>query len=348
MNADAKNFQELNKTKFEQRGTVFNFGIPITNAVSIGNSIAVGFGDGSVRIFNSEQSSEPIKAHKSIVLCMSKDGNNILTGGDDGRFLKISLNGEVKEIGNFGSRWVDNVTASNGSLVCSSGKVVYLWAPDKKVPKLFEHDSTIGGVAFDKKGRRMAVSRYGGVTLWKKDYSNKWKSSDLIWKGSHNKVIFSPDGKYLVTSMQENRLHFWRLKDKYAAGMSGYVTKVKSFAFAHDSKYLATSGAEYTVCWPFDGDGPEGREPICFPYLGKKLVKLVEPFPYENAIFTGFSDGSVFLSQIENLDNTIIIRSSTSSEVSAIAVTSDRSNLLIGDMGGNILWTSIWGDEENN
>ena len=99
MNADAKNFQELNKTKFEQRGTVFNFGIPITNAVSIGNSIAVGFGDGSVRIFNSEQSSEPIKAHKSIVLCMSKDGNNILTGGDDGRFLKISLNGEVKKLG---------------------------------------------------------------------------------------------------------------------------------------------------------------------------------------------------------------------------------------------------------
>ena len=48
------------------------------------------------------------------------------------------------------------------------------------------------------------------------------------------------------------------------------------------------------------------------------------------------------------LTDTIIIRSSTSSEVSAIAVTSDRSNLLIGDMGGNILWTSIWGDEENN
>ena len=85
-----------------------------------------------------------------------------------------------------------------------------------------------------------------------------------------------------------------------------------------------------------------------FSIFRKKLVKYVEPFPNENAIFTGFSDGSVFLSQIENLDNTIIIRSSTSYEVSAIAVTNDCSNLLIGDMGGNILWTSIWDEEENN
>ena len=143
MKADPKKFQELNKTKFEQRGKIFNFGIPITNAVSIGNSIAVGFGDGTVRIFNSEKSSDPIKAHKNIVLCMSKDGDHILTGGDDGRFLKISLDGESNEIGNFGSRWVDHVTANNGSLVCTSGKIVYLWAPDKKVPKLFEHELSL-------------------------------------------------------------------------------------------------------------------------------------------------------------------------------------------------------------
>ena len=53
-----------------------------------------------------------------------------------------------------------------------------------------------------------------------------------------------------------------------------------------------------------------------------------------------------FLSQIENTNNTIIIRSFTGSEVSAIAVTEDRSHVLIGDMGGNILWTSIWDEEK--
>ena len=157
MKADTNQFPELDKTKFEQRGTEFKLGIPITNAVTVGNSIAVGFGDGTVRIFKSGESSEPIKAHKGVVLSMSKDGDNILTGGDDGRFLKISIDGKINEIANFNSRWVDHVTANNGSLVCSSGKVVYLWAPNKKEPKLLEHESTIGGVAFDQKGRRLSL-----------------------------------------------------------------------------------------------------------------------------------------------------------------------------------------------
>ena len=352
MIADTNEFPELDKTKFEQRGTEFKLGIPVINAVSIGNSIAVGFGDGTVRIFTSGQCSEPIKAHKGIVLCMSKDGDHILTGGDDGRFLKISLDGEINEIGNFGTRWVDNVTANNGNLVCSSGKIVYLWSPNKKEPQLFDHNSTIGGIAFDAKGRRLAVSRYDGVTLWKKDYTNKWESSNLIFKGSHNKVSFSPDGKYLVTSMQENLIRCWRLKDNVDFAMSGYNTKVKSFAFVGETSYLATSGAlgmgiAAAICWPFDGDGPMGRKPTCLQYSGNNQVTFVEPFPSEKAVFAGLSDGSVYLSEIEKSSNTIIIRSFTESEVTSIAVTEDCSSILIGDMGGNILWTSIWDEKKS-
>ena len=342
MTADVNQFPALDKTKFEQRGIQLEIGVPVTCAVSIGNNIAAGFGDGTVRIFSSGEKHKTLKAHKGVILCMSRDGNNILTGGDDGYFLKISLNGEINEITNFGSRWVDHVTAYNGNLVCSSGKVVYYWDKNKKEPKSLNHDSTIGGLAFDAKGRRLAVSRYGGVTIWKKDYSNKWKSTKLDWKGSHNKVSFSPDGKYLVTSMQENVLRCWRLKDKLDFAMSGYGSKVKSFAFIDDTSYLATSGAIDAICWPFDGEGPMGRTPICVPYVGNNQVTFIEPFPDEKAIFAGLSDGSVFLSQIENENNTIIIRSFTGSEVSAIAMTDDKSSIFIGDMNGNTLWTSIW------
>ena len=61
--------------------------------------------------------------------------------------------------------------------------------------------------------------------------------------------------------MQENVLRCWRLKDKLDFAMSGYGSKVKSFAFIDDTSYLATSGAIDAICWPFDGE--VGRKPIC-------------------------------------------------------------------------------------
>ena len=225
-------------------------------------------------------------------------------------------------------------------MVCSSGSTAYIWSKGQDKPKSLDHTSTVGGLAFSSNGKYLAVSHYGGVTVWER-LERRWKSSKYIWKGSHGLVSFSPDNRYLVTAMQENELHAWRLRDKDNLKMSGYPAKIKSFAFVDDSKYLATSGAKEAVCWPFNGDGPVGREPICLPYVGNKLVTFVEPFPNENAILTGLSDGSVFLSEIEKASNTIIIRSFTEFEVSAIAVTKDCSHLLIGDMGGNILWTSI-------
>ena len=53
MTTDLNQFPELDKTKFEQRGIQLEIGVPVTCAVSIGNNIAAGFGDGTVRIFSS-------------------------------------------------------------------------------------------------------------------------------------------------------------------------------------------------------------------------------------------------------------------------------------------------------
>ena len=44
----------------------------------------------------------------------------------------------------------------------------------------------------------------------------------LEWKGSHLDVIASPDGRFLVTSMQENALHGWRVADSRNMRMTGY------------------------------------------------------------------------------------------------------------------------------
>ena len=66
----------------------------------------------------------------------------------------------------------------------------------------------------------------------------------LEWKGSHLDVTFSPDGRFLVTAMQEPTLHGWRLADGKHMRMSGYAAKVQSMSWSADGKWLATSGAD--------------------------------------------------------------------------------------------------------
>ena len=53
MNADLETLQESNKSELERRGSIFNIGAPATEAVTIRDHIVVGFGDGSVRFFQS-------------------------------------------------------------------------------------------------------------------------------------------------------------------------------------------------------------------------------------------------------------------------------------------------------
>ena len=62
---------------------------------------------------------------------------------------------------------------------------------------------------------RLAVAHYGGVSLW---FPNAQAAPEMLaWKGSHLDALFSPDGKFLVTSMQESTLHGWRLVDATGA-----------------------------------------------------------------------------------------------------------------------------------
>jgi WD40 repeat protein len=120
--------------------------------------------------------------------------------------------------------------------------------------------STVGGLAFAPKGMRLAITHYNGATLW---FPNaKANPETLEWKGSHLGVQFSPDGRFLVTSMQESMLHGWRLDDRKDMRMSGYAARVRSMSWTADGKWLATSGSNQVVLWPFQGkDGPMGKQP---------------------------------------------------------------------------------------
>ena len=119
---------------------------------------------------------------------------------------------------------------------------------------------------------RFGVARYNGVTLHFPAADGK--PVELEWEGAHTAITFSPDGNFVVTAMQENALHGWKLADGKHMRMTGYPAKVKSLSWSAKGKWLASSGAPAAIVWPFQAkDGPMGKAPMELGTRGNAMVQ---------------------------------------------------------------------------
>ena len=90
-----------------------------------------------------------------------------------------------------------------------------------------------------------------------------------------------------------------------------------------------------------------GRPPVCVANGGKQISTYVHALPEEKAVIAGFRDGAVLLAEIVENKEPIVLKGSSGNEITAIALTSGLSHILIGDTKGNILWTTLWAGETN-
>ncbi len=269
-----------------------------------GAHCAFALGDGTLRIgARADPQWLRAEAHDGAVLALAQDmqPGGFITGGDDGAFRRTSAAGEVSEIASLGGKWVEHVAshadAKASLLACAAGKFVHVFdAGDAKL-KVFAHPSSVTGLVFDARGKRVGASHINGASLWfvaaKTDTPRR-----LEWKGSHTGIAISPDGDAVVTAMQENALHGWRLSDGQHMRMSGYPAKTQSMGFTRNGKWLASSGAESVVMWPFFGGGPMGKPPIEFAGGDNVLCTAVACHPSMETVAAGFSDGLVVVADI--------------------------------------------------
>jgi len=282
------------------RGKSEQLGAHVTAAVfnRAGSHAGFGMGDGTIRIFD-HKTWRTIAVHDGAVLSLGADVSpaGFCSGGDDGFFRRTGIDGSVSEIASFGMKWVDHAASWAGPksaplLACSVGKNLHLFSADGTKIRSLAHPSTVTGIAFDAKGKRVAASHYNGASLWF-TASNSETPMLLEWKGSHIGVALHPNGDALVTSMQENALHGWSLPEKKHMRMSGYPAKTESFGFTKSGRWLATGGAEAIVLWPFFGGGPMGKAPMELAASDGAIVKRIACHPEHEVVAAGFDNGMV-------------------------------------------------------
>jgi WD40 repeat protein len=309
----------------------FEFDAYVTAAlIDAGGEAVFALGDGQVRWEGG--AAQPAHDGAALAAIRHPTQPGLITGGDDGR-LVWSRPEATQLLAEAPGRWIESVAAAPGSSLVAFGagreaRVIDL--ADPGFARGFAHERSVADVALDARARRLAVATYGGAALWYARLADQ-QPGFLRWAGSHIAVAFSPDGRFLMSSMQENSLHGWRLSDAKDLRMGGYPAKVRSLAFMAGGRMLATAGAPGVVVWPFAGaDGPMGKQAMEVGFDETSLVTRVAVEPDGSRVAAGLADGRVWICDVTSGERADL-RVGTGAPITALALG-----------GGRV----AWGDEE--
>ncbi|WP_413993736.1 WD40 repeat domain-containing protein [Labrys okinawensis] len=266
------------------------------------------------------------------LLSIASNGTMLIAGSDDGQVVKLSANGEIGRLGEVKNKWIDAVALSpGGATAWSAGKLVFV-RDEKGAVKQWGAPSGVRGIAFMPKGYRLAIAHYNGVSLW---FPNSTATPEFYeWKGSHLDITISPDSRFIVTSMQENMLHGWSVVERKHMRMSGYPSKTRSFSWSHDGNWLATSGADAGIVWPFQSkDGPMGKAPRECGIRHAKVTRVAF-HPKALVLALGYEDGCVLLCRLTDASEILVRRAVDGSNITALAWDKTGAQLAIGTEDG--------------
>jgi WD40 repeat protein len=317
-----------------ESGRRLALGAATTSVHWLGGEAAFSLGDGVVVFAAGEGELRRHRGHDGAILCaaLHPDGAHVITGGDDGKIVSTALDGSG-EIFAEHRKWIDHIVASpaSGVVAASVGKEAIIFREGRETHR-FTYASSVGGLALDPKGRRLAASHYGGVTL-RYALIGDDRGIALNWAGSHLGVTISPDATYVVSAMQEHALHGWRLPEKTDLRMDGYPAKTRSFSWDRRGRWLATSGAESAIVWPFAGKlGPQGKAPLQ-PGQRDALVTAVAFHPQDETLAIGYSDGAAVLVRFADQMG-MELDEPGEGAVTALAWSADGKRIALGDEAG--------------
>lgn len=278
-------------------------------------------------------------AHAHTGLTAMQEGfadGQFFTIGEEGRVLRFDGTMQT-QLAHFEKAWLEQMALHDmNELIAVSYKknIVLMNADGKEISRFSDHPSAVTGLCFDPKGKRLAASHYNGASLWWVNGESSQKPQRLNWKGSHVGINWSANGKYILSVMQENALHGWRLPDFADFAMSGYALKPKSIDWGADGRWLASSGSQGIVCWDCGGKGPMGRPATVLGEDCPDITVKVAAHPELPLVAAGTAQGMVFVSQFEDQRIVRLATQEGTGEITALRWSASGNYLVAGCENG--------------
>lgn len=289
--------------------------------------VFAGLGDGRVvAVQNGEV--ETVARHEGAVTALGVDASQQpISAGQDGK-VQLSGGDPIAE----SDHWITSFCQSPDKkrLAIAAGSRVDVMEDGHPIARLDDLPSTVSGIQFFADGRRIAISHYGGVSLW--DIERFSEPERLVWAGSMISVGISPDDRFVASATQDREVHVWDLVTDRDFRLGGYQRKVKSFGWTTDVPYLYTTGADALVAWGLAGD-PGAFPPKEIGYAFSQTVSAVAERANSTLLPAGFTDGSIVLGEAEK-GNAKIVRAPDGAPVSQLIDTGGA--FCFGTEGGKV------------
>jgi len=326
--------------------TPYPLGTPVNGLAWHEDTLAAAGGEGTLHLLRPGLAKPlAVAVSTSPLLAVISTPDGFATASESGEVHLVTPQGEATLLAETKYMFLENILyyPKKQHILAATGKSVTIIHTDGTTTKLpHPLPSTIGGMALSPLGPRLAVSHYGGATILALD-NVKNPPRTLPWKGSHLGLTFSPNGKWLVSSMQEQALHLWRLADGLDLQMRGYPSKITQFSWGSDGVTLATNGGGGVPLWSFATDkGPAGTQARVLAESGTQevTVSALSMHPKGPFCAIGYTDGLALLTQTAE-DKAILLHQPTNSPVTHMTWSPSGMHLATAHPHGTLTLTDF-------